>query len=206
MHWDKSGKILYSCGATQHWRERPRPLVICQHIPALLTETLSVAPTVQKQFGLPSKAHSHPQLPCTGLSMSGTLCKSRGLRRYLCPLTGLAGFYHVIVLKSRRRFQFLQKNLRPRQKQQRAPGGQYGLEQAARQPGGERHDEKQQCQDQNKPGQPEAVVSGRDFFALHGQTSLCIRALRHPMPGCADCVRAQNVVHCYRQITEELLC
>ena len=96
--------------------------------------------------------------------------------------------------------------LLPRQKQQRAPGGQYGLEQAARQPGGERHDEKQQCRNQNKPGQPEAVVPGGDFFALHGQTSLCIRALRHPMPGCADCVRAQNVVHCYRQITEELLC
>ena len=37
--------------------------------------------------------------------------------------------------------------LLPRQEQQRAPGGQYGLEQAARQPGGERHDEKQQCQD-----------------------------------------------------------
>ena len=102
--------------------------------------------------------------------------------------------------------QFSQNNLRPRQKQQRAPGGQYGLEQAARQPGGERHDEKQQCQNQNEPGQPEAVVPGGDFFALHGQTSLCIRALRHPMPGCADCVRAQNVVHCYRQITEELLC
>ena len=61
-------------------------------------------------------------------------------------------------------FQFSQKNLRPRQKQQRAPGGQYGLEQAARQPGGERHDEKQQCQNQNKPGQPEAVVPGGDFF------------------------------------------
>ena len=84
--------------------------------------------------------------------------------------------------------------LLPRQEQQRAPGGQYGLEQAARQPGGERHNEKQQCQNQNKPGQPEAVVPGGDFFALHGQTSLCIRALRHPMPGCADCVRAQNVV------------
>ena len=77
-------------------------------------------------------------------------------------------------------FRFSQKYLRPRQKQQ--------------------------CQNQNKPGQPEAVVPGGDFFALHGQTSLCIRALRHPMPGCADCVRAQNVVHCYRQITEELLC
>lgn len=102
------------------------------------------------------------------------------------------------------RFRFF--SLLPRQEQQRAPGGQYRLEQAARQPGGERHDEKQQCQDQNKPGQPEAVVPGGDFFALHGQTSLCIRALRHPMPGCADCVRAQNVVHCYRQITEELLC
>ena len=61
---------------------------------------------MQKQFGLPSKAHSHPQLPCTGLSMSGTLCKSRGLRRYLCPLTGLAELYHVIVLKSRRNFNF----------------------------------------------------------------------------------------------------
>ena len=55
--------------------------------------------------------------------------------------------------------------LLPRQKQQRAPGGQYGLEQAARQPGGERHNEKQQCQDQNKPGQPEAVVPGGDFCA-----------------------------------------
>ena len=137
--YSNCGKILHSCGATQHWRERPRPLVICQHIPALLTETLSVAPTVQKQFGLPSKAHSHPQLPCTGLSMSGTLCKSRGLRRYLCPLTGLAGLYHVIVLKSRGKFRFPQKYLRPRQKQQCAPGGQYGLEQAARQPGGVRY-------------------------------------------------------------------
>lgn len=103
-------------------------------------------------------------------------------------------------------FKKKKKKLRPRQKQQRAPGGQYGLEQAARQPGGECHDEKQQCQDQNKPGQPEAVMPSGNFFALHGQTSPCIKALRHPMPGCADCVRAQNVVHCYRQITEELLC
>lgn len=122
------------------------------------------------------------------------------------PSRWLSGALSRHCPEVKKEFQFSQNNLRPRQEQQRAPGGQYGLEQAARQPGSERHDEKQQCQDQNKPGQPEAVVPGGNFFALHGQTSLCIRALRHPMPGCADCVRAQNVVHCYRQITEELLC
>ena len=46
----------------------------------------------------------------------------RGWRGYSrgragCPLTGLAGFYHVIVLKSREKIRFSQKNLRPRQKQ-----------------------------------------------------------------------------------------
>ena len=80
VHWDKSGNI-HSCGATQSWQERPCPLVICQHIPALLTKTLSVAPTAHfaVRFGLPSKAHSHQQLPCAGLSLPGTLCKSRGI-------------------------------------------------------------------------------------------------------------------------------
>ena len=71
----------------------PRPLVICQHIPALFTETLSVAPTVQKQFGLPSKAHSRPQLLCAAPTKRGTLWESRGSWGYLCPLTGLAVFY-----------------------------------------------------------------------------------------------------------------
>ena len=72
--------------------------MICQHIPALLTETLSVAPTVQKQFGLPSKAHSHPQLPCTGLSMSGTLCKSRGFALLALILSLLSLIVEVVRL------------------------------------------------------------------------------------------------------------
>ena len=95
--------------------------------------------------------------------------------------------------------------LLPRQKQQRAPGGQYGLEQAARQPGGERHNEKQQCQDQNKPGQPEAVVPGGDFLRCMVKppfvSELCAILCR-----AVPIVCERNVVHCYRQITEELLC
>lgn len=57
-----------------------RPYCVCHKIYAI-------------RFGLPSKAHSRPQLLCAAPTKRGTLWESRGSWGYLCPLTGLAVFY-----------------------------------------------------------------------------------------------------------------
>ena len=57
------------------------------------------------RFGLPSKAHSHRQLPCVGLSRPDTLCKSRGFAVVLMLSLWFGRILSLHVSEVKRKFQ-----------------------------------------------------------------------------------------------------